>query len=280
MWATHRKFCARPQSKSHHIFSNDQQGVSDVVHFILWKTVWSHLFLWPECQWHCTCCEGNLITSIHMSNRKWVTLHMLWNTVSSHLSPWPTGSEWHWTFVKGCHILWPTASEWHWTFFIITFPPSDQQNVSNFAPVVKGSLITPCPVTNSEWVTLHILWKAVLSHLFQQPTESEWHCTFCEMKFHHIFFYNQQLVSEIAHFMKGSLITSFLITNSMWVRLYILWKAVSSCLFLWPTACEWDCTFYKRQSHHIISHDQQGVSEIAQFMIGSLITSFPMNNRQ
>ncbi len=44
-------------------------------------------------------------------------------------------------------------------------------------------------MTNSEWVTL---LHAV-----------------CEWQSHHIFFYNQQLVSDIAQFVKGSPITFF-----------------------------------------------------------------------
>ena len=100
---------------------------------------------------------------------------------------------------------------------------------------------------NSMWVTLHILWKTVLSHVFLWPTGSEWHCTFCERQshcifsydeqlvsemahfvkgwqFHCIISYDQQLVSDIAHFVKGNLITCFPMTNSLWVTLHILWK--------------------------------------------------------
>ena len=139
---------------------------------ILWKAVWS--FLWPTgSEWHCTFCETSLIICFPMTNRKWVTLHILWKAIWSHV------------------FLWPTASEWHCTF-------------------CETSLITCFPMTNRKWVTLHILWKAVWSHLFQWPTGSEWHqCTFCERQSDHIFSYDQQLVSDIAHFLKGSLITSF-----------------------------------------------------------------------
>jgi hypothetical protein len=177
-------------------------------------------------------------------------------------------------------------------------------------------------MTNRQWVTWHILWKAVSSHLFLWSSGSEWHCTFCEMQSHHIFSYDQQQVSDIAHFVKcsrlthissydeqevsdiahfvkGSLITSFLMTNSLWVTLHILWMAVSSHLFLWWTGSEWHCTFCERQSHHtfcyptasewhctfserqsldILSYDQQQVSDIAHFVTGSLMTSFPITN--
>ena len=201
------------------------------------------------------------------------------------------------------------------------------QNVRNIEGCVEGSpcLITSFPMINREWVTLHILWKAVSSHLLPWSTGCEWHCTFCERQSHHIFSYDQQLVSDIAHFVKGSFITSFPMTNSLWVilhifvkgsfitsfpitnskwvMLHILWKAVSSHLFLWPTASEWHCPFcgrqshhifcynqqsvsdiklhaYERQSHHIFCNDQQGVSDIAHFVKGSLITFFPTTNRE
>ena len=144
-------------------------------------------------------------------------------------------------------------------------------------------------MTNSLWVTLHILWNAVSSHLFlwpsggewhwifcdrqshhifSWPTASEWHCTVCERQSHPIFSYDQQQVSHIAHFVKCSLITSFPMTNSLWVTFQILWKgsliisfpmtnskwvtlhilckAVFLCLFLLcPTGSQWHCTFFK-----------------------------------
>ena len=110
---------------------------------------------------------------------------------------------------------------------------------------------------------MHIVWKAVSSHLFLWPKG----------------------VSDNAHCAKGSLmtlITSFPMTNRQWVTLHILWKAVSSHLFLWwPTACEWHCTFCWWQSHHIFSCDQQLVSDIvAHFVEGHLISSFPTTNRK
>ena len=129
---------------------------------------------------------------------------------------------------------------------------------------VKGTSF----MTVREWVTLHILWKAVPSHLFLWPTASEWHSRCCERQSHHIFSYDQQkvsaiadflrdsissydeqLVSDIADFVKDSLMTSFPMTNSKWVTLDILWKAISSHLFLWPTDCEWHCSFCERQSY-------------------------------
>ena len=153
-----------------------------------------------------------------------------------------------------------------------------QQPVSDIAHCVKCSLITSFPITNRMWVTLHSLWKAVTSHISLSPTGCEWHCTFCERQPHHIFSYDQQQVSEIAHFVKGSLITSFPITNRMWVTLHTLWKLVLSHPFLWPTVCEWNCSFCVCQSHHIVPYDQQLVSDIRHFVKVTLVISFPMTN--
>ena len=222
---------------------------------MLWKTVSSHIFhspmadcewhctffdssfinhfLWPTaCEWHCTFCENqfhdifsydqqlvsdiahfvksSLMTSFPMTNRKWVTLHILWKAVSWHLFLWPTASECHCTFCE-------------WKFHDIF--SYDQQKVSIIAHFVKSSpsLITSIPMTNSKWVTLHILWMEISWHLCLWPVE--------------------QFVSDIAHFVNGNFMASFPMTNRMWVTLHILWKAVSSHLFLWPTAGGWHCIF-------------------------------------
>jgi hypothetical protein len=82
---------------------------------------------------------------------------------------------------------------------------------------------------------------------------------FCGRQSHLIFSHDKQQVSDIAHFVKGSLITSFFpITNSKQVTLHI---------------------FVKGSLINIISYDQQEVSDIAHFVEGSLIT-FPMTNRE
>ena len=92
----------------------------------------------------------------------------------------------------------------------------------------------------------------VSSHLFLWPTVCEQHCAVHERQSHHIFSYDwQQAVGDIAHFVKGSLITSFPMTNRLWVALFILWKALSS-------------------------YDQQHVSDTRHFVKGNLITSFPI----
>ena len=110
----------------------------------------------------------------------------------------------------------------------------DSQLVCDVAHFVKGSLITAFCTTNSLWVALDILWRAVSPHLFLWPTVCKWHCTFCGGQSHHIFSYDQQSVSGIAH----------------------LQKALSSHPFLWPTGCEWHSTSCERQSHQFFSYDQ------------------------
>ena len=65
------------ERRSHHIFSHDQQEVSDS-----------------------RFCEKSLITSFPVTNRKWVTLHILWMSASSHLFLSPTACEWHHNFYE------------------------------------------------------------------------------------------------------------------------------------------------------------------------------------
>ena len=194
--------------------------------------------------------------------------------------------------------LWLTGSEWHCTLWkaVSSHLFYDQQEVRDIAHFVKTSLLISFPMMNREWVTLHILWrqsfpmanslwvmihilwKAVSSYLFQWPTASEWHCTFCgrqphrslwltgserhctfcERQSHHIFSYDQQYASNITHFVKASLVNFLLITKQGVSDIEHFAKAVSSHLFLWPTASEWCCTFCERHAHHIFSHDQIG----------------------
>ena len=189
-------------------------------------------------------------------------VHILWRAAAWYLFLWSTASEWHCTFYErqSHHIFFYDQQQVsdiaHFAKPVSSHLCYDQQFVSDIAHFVKGGLITAFLMTTREYVTLHILWKGVSSQLFLWPTGSEWHCTFCQRQFHHIFSYDQQEVSDIVHFVKGSLITSFPMTNSLWVTLHI---------------CE-------RQSHHIIPYDQQQVSDIAHFVKDSLITSFSMTN--
>ena len=304
LWPTASEWCWHILWKavSSHLFL--WQFVSDIAHFMQGSWVLSCLFLCPtvcERHWHCIFCERQSHHIFCITNSMWVTLNIFkWKEVSSHIFLWQQFVSDIAHFVKGSLII----------SFLMT---NSKWVPSHF---VNGSLITSFPMTNSlQSVTLHILWKAVSSHLFlwptgsewhctfcdsqvifsydQQrvsdiahlvsshlfiwPTASEWHCTFCERHSHHLFSYDQQRVSDIAHFVKGTLITSFPMTNSLWVTLHVLWKAVSTYFFLWPTASEWHCTFYERQSYQIFSYDQQQVSDIA-YSSCNCITSFPMTN--
>ena len=78
------------------------------------------------------------------------------------------------------------------------------------AHFVKGNLIISFPMTNSLWVTLHILWKAVSTLIISSP-----------------------------------------MTNSMWVTLHILWKESHHIFFLWQKACsKWHSKYFDLHSQH------------------------------
>ena len=209
------------------------------------------------------------LSNICLCNSMWVTLHILWKAVSLHLFLWPTVCEWHCTFCERqskSHCIFSYDQQgvsWHCTFCerhshcIFSY---DQQQVSDIAHFVKGSLIASFPMTNSKWVTLHIVWKVVSLCMFsydQQRVSDIGH--FVKSSLIASFPMTNREWVDIAHFVKGSLIASFPMINSMWVTLNILWKAVTSLhVFLWPTGSEWHCTFCE----------------------GSLIVSFPMTNRE
>ena len=121
---------------------------------------------------------------------------------------------------------------------------------------VIGSLITSSTMTNSLWVTLHILCSKAVSplYLLLWPTGCE----------------------RLHIFLKGSYINPCLWPIACKRH---LWKEVTSHFFLWPTVCEWHCTFLKKQSDNVIfSYDQQIVSGTAHYVKGNHIASFPMTN--
>ncbi len=91
-------------------------------------------------------------------------------------------------------------------------------------------------------------------HLFLWSTASDWNCTFCEGQSHHIFPNRMWVILHILW--KAVSSPLFLMTNSLWVILHILGKAASSHLFLWPAASKWHCTFCDRQSHDVFFYDQ------------------------
>ena len=207
------------EKESYHIFSCEQQGVSDIVQFMKGSLItsfpiihskWVTLHTWRESHHIFSYVQqevsgiahfviGSLIASFPMTGSLWVTLYILWMGVSSHLFLWWTGSEWHSIFC---------GRESH---HICSF---DQQRVGDITHFVKGSLITCFPMIDSLWVTLHVLWK------------------------------------QISWF-----IPSFAMTNSKWVTLHILWTGVSSHLSSQPTGGEWHFTFCETVSSHL-SYDQ------------------------
>ena len=215
----------------------------------LWVTL--HI-LWKAVLW--------LVTSFPMTNRQWVTLHILWKAVSSDLFLWSIDCQWHCTFCdRQSHQIFSYNQQQVSEITLCERQSDqifsyDQQQVSDTAHCVKSSLSRSFPIwTNSKWVTLQILWKTVSWHLSYDQWQGVsgiaplW-------KSHHILSYDQQIVSVIAHCVNGSLIAFFPMTNSLWVTLQILWKAVSSHLFLSSTGSEWHCTFCERHSQHVFSY--------------------------
>ena len=118
---------------------------------------------------------------------------------------------------------------------------------------VEGSLMTPFNMSNSLWVTLHTLWKAVSLYFFLWPTASEKYCTFLKDSPITSFPMTNSKWVTLKIFVESSLTTPFSMTNSLWVTWHILWMAVSSYFLLWPTVCEQYCTFYAREAHHTFS---------------------------
>ena len=231
------------QSQSY-MLSYDQQQVSDITetqsHHILsynpaslWVTL--HSFL-----------KGNVIISCPMANSWWVTkLHIAhFKDIDKLILYCPiTNRKWETLhiFLKGN--------------LIASCPMTNRKWVS----LNKGNLITSCPMNNSLWVTLpYMLVKGNLITSCPTMTNSWWMTSHSvERQSHHIFYYDQQKVSDSSCaclFLKGgNLITSCAMANRKWVTLHILCKAIPSHLVLWPTVCEWHCTcFWKAISSHLV----------------------------
>ena len=225
----HCTFCKR---HSHHILSYDEQQVSNIAHFV--KGSSSHLFLWPTAsESHCIFCERQ-------------SHHLLWQLVS-HIAHFVTGSlifSYDWQLVCNITHLWKA----HHTFSY------HQQRVCDIVlwKAVSSHLFF---FTNSKWaLTLCILWKVASSHPFLWPTASKWHCTFCDRQSHH----------------------NFPMTNSKWVKLHIVWKAVPLSHHFHDQKLVSDIAHFVKA---VLLHDQQGVSDIALSVKGNFITSsIPMTN--
>ena len=131
----------------------------------------------------------------------------------------------------------------------------DKQQVSDITYFVRGSLITSFSMTNSLWVTLHILWKVVLSHLFLLQTACEWHHTFCEWQSHQSYLWPTGCEWHCTFCERQSHYLFLPMMNSLWVTLHILWKTVSSYSFLF---------------------DQQAVSTITHCLTFGILTISPL----
>ena len=161
-----------------HIFSYDQQHVSDIACFV----------------------EGSHVTPFSMTNRRWVTLHMLWKapslikcfppTHSKYVTLQFCGRQSHHIFFPminrkwvTLHMLWKAPSLIVWSHIFLQHTASKWH--CNF---VEGSLIPFFPMINRKWVILHMLLMAVSPHLFLWLTESKWHCIHCERLSHQYLF--------------------------------------------------------------------------------------------
>ena len=315
----HYKFC---EIQSYYIFltMNREWVTLD----ILWKAISLCLFLWPPaCEWHCTFGDLKAVWShlfLWLTGSEW--FHILWGLVSSHYFLSPTVCEWYCTFCErhphhifsyaACeqcctlviayrqsHHIFPTNSKWV-TLYVLWKAVSsyDWQGVSGIAYFVQGSLIISFPYDQQSVSDIvHFVKVITSSHLLLCSTACEWHCTLWKAVSSHLS-NDQQLVSDwtfvkavssiflwptvcewLCTFVKGILISSFPMTNSLWVIVHFVRCSLITPfpMTLWPIVCEWHSTFSERQSHHI-SYDQQQVSVIAHFVKGSLMPSFPMTN--
>ena len=206
---------------------------------MLRKAVSWHLFLWPTvCEWHSTCWERQ---SHHILSyeQQFVSelvhcvqaIHHIFSYDQQSVSDIPHFGESHHIFsydqqfvcdiansVKGSltHLfIWSTGCKWHCT---LCEPQShhifsyNQQSVSDIAHFVKRSLtVRVFSMANSLWVTLLIF----------------------ERQSCHFFSMNNRKWVTLKITVKGSLIISVPMTNSLWVT--------------WP--------FLKIHPHHIFSHD-------------------------
>ena len=259
----------------HHVSSHDQQGVSDTLPFSLPGNL-IRFHPWPTAsEWHSPLfLPGNFITFHCMTNSLWVTLPLFFQAMSSDFIPWPTGSEWHYPVFsarQSHHISSHdqqlvsdtplfSARQFHPISFhdqqlVSELPPPfsarqshhisshDQQGVCDTPLFLLGNLITFHPMTNSEWVTLPLLFcQAISSYFIPWSTGSEWHFPlFPARQSHHIPSHGKQQVSEIPpFFVPGNLITFHLMTNSLWVTLpHSFCQAISLHSIPWPTGSEW-----------------------------------------
>ncbi len=186
-----------------------------------------------------------------MTNSLWVTLHILGKAIiSSHFFPWPTVCEWHCTFCeRHSHHIYSKqkASEWHCTFcerqshYIFSY---DEQGVSNIAHLWKVSFLWPIA---SQWQCTFCDSPDRQSHPSQQHVSHTAHFVKGSLITSFFSYYHQQQVSDIAHFAKSTLITSFHITVSQWHCTFSE-RQSHYILSYYATVCEWHCTFCGRQS--------------------------------
>ena len=226
--------------------------------------------------------KGCLIISFPMTNRAWGHCTFFWKAISSSIPM--TNRQWVriYVFLSGSLTL-PTAGESHATFSWIS------QQIVLWPGIC-------------EWHST-LIWKAVTSHLNLWPTVCECHCTMfwklavslscfitnrqwvtfhiCRIDCHHILSYNNRMWVIVFYIMWKAPSSHLVLwpTVCEWHQT-VLWKASSPHLVPWLTVCEWHCTFYER--HLITSCPMTNRLWVTLdiFLTGSLITSYPMTTRK
>lgn len=104
-----------------------------------------------------TCSQSQVVSYIFSHNQQGVSdTRCFLSLAVSLLLPWPTGSEWHWIYLPG--------------ILIISFPMANRQWVMLDFPFT-GSLIKFPKGSEWHWI---FLCQAVTSHHFSQWIGSEW----------------------------------------------------------------------------------------------------------
>ena len=197
--------------QSHCISSPDQQLVSDTAFVFLDHPVSLHLIPWPTvCEWHCIwffflTIQSHCISSHDQQGVSDTVFVFLDHPVSL----------WHF-------IPWPTVCEWHCICFSL----------------LSSLIVAFHPMTNREWVTLHLFFLITQSHCISS--------------------HNQKVVSHTTFYVLPCFTIAFHpMANRVWVYTAFYSSSCSLIAFYsWPTASEWLCIsilfFYHLVSLHLI----------------------------
>ena len=158
--------------QSCHIFSNDQQEVCNIAHFV----------------------NGRIITPFPTTNRGWVTLHILWMAASSDFFPM-TNSKWViYSFVKDSLLRSSPTTGRMWVALCTLW----KKTVSSYNLPWSTVCEYHSTICEKEWHSSNFIspkasefrhyWVFCASFCpFLWPTESEWCCTLSENQSQHVF---------------------------------------------------------------------------------------------